>query len=139
MSVNANGISFGNACTVNQNATATETNTTESLFNTTKDPIPNNAVSQAIANTSKATGLGTTLVWLIFMLAIALFIFYGAVELKIASEDMRYIWGLIAFIELGLLFVGTKLGFVPVAFIIVLVILGVIVAALMLSRRALPQ
>lgn len=134
-SVAANGVSFGLSCKLSAVVPSTNTtNTTESIFGVSKEPSSNNALSQTIANTAKATGLGTTLTWYVLMIALAVFIFYGAIELRIRSEEMKYIYGLIAFLEIGVLLMGVKLGFVPVSTVIILVILGIVIVAVMASR-----
>lgn len=139
ISVAANGVSFGVACTETAAEAAAAENTTEDIFGATKGPLADNALSASIANTAKTTGLGTTLVWYILMLALAILIFFGAVQMEVKGPDMRYIYILIAFCELALLIIGTKLGFVGVGVIISLVVLGIIVVAVMLSRRAMPN
>jgi hypothetical protein len=137
--VNTNGVSFGQACTVVYNATAeAAANTTESIFGTQKDPLPDNALSQSVAATSKATGLGTTVTWYVFMLFLGLAIYFGAVYLHVSPEEIKYIYGLIAFVELGMVIVGTKLGFVPVSTIIIITVVGIIIVAVTISRKMTP-
>lgn len=122
-----NGIEFGDATSTLDGLTGVDdTNNVTSQGNQY-----NNSLDQIMTSGQTATGLGSTVLWAIFMAIVAVMVWMN----KNSELDDRKALGLIGIIEVILLIVGTKLGYVGVGMIILIALALAGYAGLLVAKR----
>lgn len=125
--VNVDNLNIPDGTGVSINDTEEETG----VLGENQDPIGDNALSDSMQNTSTLTGLGTSILWLIFMFVIAFFVFvYGRGE----NFDGKTLIGIIGILEILMLIIGVKMEFIGVGIIWTIVAIGIIIGAVLGSR-----
>lgn len=138
--VGVNGAEFGECYTtlvitppIGSGASPSESS--ESGTSGETEALTNNSITTTVNNVNASLGIGTTLIWLFFMLIVA-----GGLVIIMQNSYMIHTDGkvtvmIISFTEVVLLIVGTILGFINAAIIWTLIILSVIIAGFFLGNK----
>lgn len=135
ISVGANGVEFGDCTTTAEDliasGTLSTTNETEVV-----DAVQNNSITQTVNASARYTGLGTTLMWLLFMaVATSLILLMN----KERGEDM-HIRGIVAiFVGVIMLIIGVKLQYLSFALISTMVIITLVLGGIWIGRKIFNQ
>jgi len=103
------------------------------------DPEVNNSIIRALDNIDEKTGLGTAVIWFIFMGMIAIMV--GVEFQKGFSGSSSSLFGILlifilTIVELLMLFIGIKIGAIGVGTIIVLSLFGILLVGITIRRMA---
>ncbi len=104
--------------------TCQSSETTE-LITDTED----NAIRQAFRDIPTG-GLGFDLIWYIIMFAVGITVFMGTAKVAGGTAAL----GGLVIVEIFLLIMGTVLGFVPIAIVITIVVIGLVIGGLFLRK-----
>lgn len=102
--------------------------------NASLDPKANNTLARAVGETSNILGTGTKLTWVLFMFVIALAIYFVGRQHRNSFDDPSRFMA-IAFIESLLLVVGSAFGFLPIGYLITILLITVVVVALIVGKK----
>lgn len=102
--------------------------------NSSMTPNEENVISNFAFNLNELTGIGTTALWLIVMVILAVGVWiFGHRE----RMDAHLSFGVIVFVEVLMFVLGAIFGFISVGVIIVLSILAITILALLFGRKLL--
>lgn len=114
-STNSNGVILNDCTSTISNINTTTATTTPNNVSITPD-INDNIITNNLKVISDASGLGSTIIWLIIMLIVTGFIIWKT------NENSNLMFALVFFVNLVLVIIGTFLGFVGVGIVITIVI-----------------
>jgi len=137
--VGAVGVEFGDCTQITSDTLAAEEAAEEGAAGP-QDPGTNSSLGILIGQVNSSTGLGSSVIWWLLMVIIAfvlaaemggIFSKFGASDSSIFGITLMFILGIV---ELLMLFIGVKLGFIGIGSLIVLSLIGVGILALVIKK-----
>lgn len=129
-SVSAQGVEFGGCITTFTAIPLVEDNG----ISTTGTQIGNNSAETIMADFQAWTGLGTELLLIFVMIVVSIVLLVTTAQNRMLAEHTLIVVGIIAFIDILILFFGTILGWISAAYLITISVLGLIALGLGVYR-----
>ena len=98
------------------------------------DPVSGNVIEDAIKETANTIGIGTSILWLIFMGFLAVGIWFGRDATNYHTDD-RSALIVIAVIEFILFIIGAMMGFLSTGLVWVFVIMALLTISLIIGKK----
>lgn len=130
--VNANGVEYGDCVTtidLTEEAAASSTSTVEDA--TLTEDATDNSLTTGMLELADLTGLGGTTLWFFIMVVITIAIWYYGSQ---ANMGGGYVVGISMIVNLGMLFIGVRIGIISVAYIVIIAVIAAAIVGLFLAK-----